>query len=287
MEFKNNHSINYIKKNTLEYIQFPNLTKYSNILTHCFTTRRGGVSSGECNSLNLGFNKNDLRENVLNNYKIMSKAIEVDYKNMVFSNQVHDNKIKTINEKDRGKGIIIKNDIIGYDGLMTNVEKVAIVTFYADCVPVFFFDPIKRVIAISHSGWRGTMKEISGETIIKMVNEFGCKAGDIETAIGPSIGKCCFEVGDEVYIEFTDKLKWSKDYCEKSDIGKWHFDLQGIIKQTLINSGVSEEKICTAGICTKCNKDVFFSYRGDNGKTGSLAAIIYLNDSNLTLSKNI
>lgn len=276
IDLKSDSSINYIIDGNLEYIQFPNFFKYSNLVTHCFTTRKGGVSSGECNSLNLGLGRNDLKDNVLENFKIVSRSIGINYENMVFSNQVHDNKIKTISEEDRGKGIILNNDIVGYDGLITNKKEVAIVTFYADCVSVLFLDPIKKVIAISHSGWRGTVKEISAETIKKMVLEFGCKVEDIETAIGPAIGQCCFEVGEEVYYEFIDKLDWSERYCKKSGNEKWHIDLQGIIKQTLINSGIAEDKICLAAICTKCNKDVFFSYRGDQGKTGSLAAIMQL-----------
>jgi polyphenol oxidase len=246
------------------------------MVTHCFTTRIGGNSSGECESLNFGFNKKDQKENVLENFKKITESIGIDYKNLVFSNQIHDNKIKTVDEADRGKGIIVKSDIIGYDGLVTNKKDVAIVTFYADCVPIFFLDPINKVIAISHSGWRGTVREIARATVNRMIDEFGSNASDIETAIGPSIGNCCFEVGEEVFIEFKENLNWSESFCEKSAYGKWNINLQAIIKKTLTDMGVYENKICSSDICTKCNRETFFSHRGDQGKTGNLAAIMQL-----------
>lgn len=265
-----------IEKENLRYIQFSNIIKYENFVKHCFTTRLGGVSTGECSSLNLGFNRNDDRQNVLENYKIIAAAIGVNPENMVLSRQVHDIRIKEVGVDDQGKGIFKDNDLFGYDGLMTNKKNVALVTFYADCVPVFFIDPNKKAIAISHSGWRGTVKEIAAETIKSMKNAYGSRPEDIETAIGPSIGQCCFEVGGEVYEEFKSKLPWSAKFCRKTKEDKWNIGLQQIIKESLMNSGVKEDNINLSGICTKCNKATFFSHRGDNGKTGSLAAIMQL-----------
>ena len=262
--------------NGLQYVKFYNFEKHKDMVKHCFTTRKGGVSVGECDSLNMGFNRKDERQNVLENYRRISNALGIDSKNMVFSNQVHDNKIKVVSEKDRGKGIIIENDIIGFDGLITDKKDVALVTFYADCVPIFFFDPVKKVIGIAHSGWRGTVKEIAKVMINMFRDNYGSRVEDIETAIGPSIGKCCFEVGEEVHEEFIDVLVWAKEYCLKEELDKWYIDLQAIIKKTLLNSGILEDKICLSGICTKCNKDLFFSHRGYNGKTGSLAALMQL-----------
>jgi polyphenol oxidase len=273
----NDKNVTHIEKDGLEYIQFNNLKKYEGIISHGFTTRIGGVSTGECRTLNLGYNKNDLRENVTENFKRIASALNINHENMVFSNQVHNNLIRVVDETDRGKGIIKKSDIVGYDGLLTNSNEVVLVTFYADCVPVFLFDPDKKAIATVHSGWRGTVKEIAGEAIKEMNRVYGCNAEDIEAAIGPSIGQCCFEVGNEVYNDFGDTLNWSKEYCTKKGNEKWNINLKQIIKRTLLNNGLREENICVGGICTKCNNDIFFSYRGDNGKTGSLAAIMQLN----------
>jgi hypothetical protein len=272
----NNENAVYIEKDGIKLVQFKNFQKYEADLVHCFTTRIGGVSTGECKSLNLGFNRNDKKENVLENYKCLSKTLGIDYKNMVFSNQVHDNKIKEVNEIDRGKGIVEKNDIIGYDGLITDRKNVCLVTFFADCVPVLIYDKSKKIISAVHSGWRGTVKEIAREAVQMMIEKYHSKIEDIEAAIGPSISKCCFEVGEEVFTEVRDTLLWSDPFCSKNIHAKWMIDLQGIIKKTLLNTGIPKENIFDAGICTKCNKDIFFSHRGDNGKTGSLAAIMML-----------
>lgn len=271
-----NENVDFIEKDGVVLVQFKNLKAHEDKLIHCFTTRIGGVSEGECNTLNLGFSRKDNRENVLENYRRVSKALGIDCENMVLSNQVHEDRIKVVDEKDRGKGITRATDILGYDGLMTDSRNVALVTFYADCVPVLFFDAEKRVIAASHSGWRGTAKEIAAATIRKMTDELHCAAKDIQVAIGPSIGKCCFEVGAEVYEEFVDKLPWSEKHCEKKQNGKWHIDLQSIINTTLLNAGINIKNIVKSEVCTRCNKDIFFSHRGDLGKTGSLAAIMQL-----------
>jgi len=271
------NGINIIKDfKGLKYVQFENLSKYEGKLVHCFTTRIGGVSSGECAALNLGFNRNDSRENVLENFRRVCKALDIEIESLVFSNQVHDNKVRVVNEEDKGKGIIRESDIIGYDALATNSKNVALVTFYADCVPVLLYDSEKGAIASAHSGWRGTVKRIAAKTVEKMAEAYGCNPGKIEAVIGPSIGGCCFEVGEEVYREFRDNIEYTDDCCVKTGVGKWHINLQEIIKKTLVNSGLKEDRIVLSKICTKCNRDMFFSHRGDNGKTGSLAAIMML-----------
>ena len=264
------------KVGDLEYLQFPNLKKYEEIAVHCFTTRKGGVSTGEFSTLNMGLNKNDLRENVEENYRRICSSLNIDKKNMVFSKQVHDNKIKIVGESDKGKEILPENGINGYDGLATNVREIALVTFYADCVPVFLLDPVKKAIASVHSGWKGTVKEIAAVALKVFVEQFKSNASDIEIAIGPSIGGCCFEVGKDVYGEFVEKLPWSADFIKKTSSCKWHINLQEIIKNTLVRDGADEDKVFVSGICTKCNNETFFSYRGDKGSTGSLAAIIQL-----------
>ncbi|MCX7746812.1 MAG: peptidoglycan editing factor PgeF [Clostridia bacterium] len=276
MEKSDNCKCCLVQKGSLEYIQFSNLLKHRDILTHCFTTRNGGVSEGDCFSLNLGLNRKDLKENVIENFKRVSDALGIDYKNFVFSNQVHDNKIKIVDESDRGKGLFIESNIIGYDGLVTNKKQVALVTFYADCVPIFFFDPLNEVIALAHSGWRGTVKEIGAEVLSTMKKNFGSQAEDIEVVIGPSIGDCCFEVGEEVYREFIGVFPWSCIFCKKTGEGKWHIHLQEIIKRCLVLWGLAEDKVLLSEMCTKCNSDTFFSYRGSNGKTGVQAAIMQL-----------
>lgn len=269
-------NVTWVQKDGLKYIEFNNIRNYSDIVVHGFTTRLGGISSGECSSLNLGFNRKDARENVEENYRRIAEALSIQCENMVLSRQVHDNKVREVSVADKGKGIYKENDLEGYDGLMTNIPGIALVTFYADCVPVFFLDPVKRAIAVSHSGWRGTVKEIAVETLERMKNRYGCHPEDMEIAIGPSIGSCCFEVGEEVVQAFMQTLPWSERYCRKAGVDKWHIHLQGIIRQSLLNAGAREERINVSEICTKCNNEIFYSHRGDHGKTGSLAAIMQL-----------
>jgi YfiH family protein len=266
----------HVKKGELEYFKFSNLEKHSDMVEHCFTTRKGGVSKGEYSSLNLGLKKKDSCKNVEQNFAIICNAINIDLANLVLSDQIHSNNVRVVSEKDRGKGILIESDIRNCDGLVTNARNVALVTFYADCVPIFLFDPKNKVIGLAHSGWKGTLEQIAAKTANVMIEEFNCNPGNIISAIGPSIGQCCFEVGNEVKDQFINKLDWSRDFCIKKDEEKSFIDLQGIIKHTLIDCGFKIQNIFISNICTKCNKEIFFSHRGDNGKTGSLAAIMQL-----------
>ncbi len=263
------------KQDDLKYIEFTNLKKYEKILTHCFTTRHGGVSKDECTSLNLSFNRKDSRENVLTNYHIIAEAIEVDFNKMVLSNQVHENKIRFVSAEDAGKGLARDSDIIGYDGLTTNVPGIPLVTFYADCVPVLMLDPVKKAITAVHSGWKSTLENISGEALELMKQIYKSDSKDLQIAIGPSICQNCFEVGEDVYRLFKDKYTWCDTYVDSRN-GKYYINLQRIISRVLTDAGVPDNNILVSGVCTKCNNDMFFSYRGDHKCTGSLAAIMML-----------
>lgn len=272
---ENNDNIILTQKKDLLYIEFKNLKRFNNILTHCFTTRLGGVSEGECFSLNLSFNRNDSKENVIENYKIIADAIGVDFDKMVLSNQIHDNKIRIVQAQDAGKGLVKESDIIGYDGLSTNEPGIPLVTFYADCVPVLLLDPVKKAITAVHSGWKSTEKNITYQALMLMRDTYGSDFKDIQVAIGPSICKNCFEVDIDVYDCFIKKFSWCKKYTAYKD-NKYYIDLPQIIKQVLLDAGVLDKNIVISDVCTKCNNDVFFSFRGDDRKTGSLAAIMML-----------
>lgn len=272
---QNNDNIILKQKEDLLLLEFKNLKKYDSILTHCFTTRLGGVSEGECSSLNLSFNRNDSKENVIENYRIIANAIGIDFDKMVLSNQIHDDKIRFVQAEDAGKGLTKESDIIGFDGLTTNQSGIPLVTFYADCVPVLFLDPVKKAIAAVHSGWRSTAKNISYNALMVMKDRYGSDLKDIQVAIGPSLCSDCFEVDVDVYNCFVEKFSWCTKYIDYRN-GKYHIDLQQIIRHVLVDAGVPNENILKSNVCTKCNNDVFFSFRGDRGKTGSLAAIMML-----------
>jgi len=263
-------------KGDLVYFTFE---KFDNtgIVSHCFSTRKGGVSTGIFSSMNLHF-RTDKTENVIENYKIICSAIGVDYRNVVFSKQIHGDTIYAVSQIDKGKGLLKNSDIDDADGLITDEKGIVLTTFYADCVPIYFLDPVQKVIAMAHSGRRGTVKEIGAKAVFKMEKDYGCEIKNILVGIGPSIKKCCFEVDNPVVEEFINNLSFSKDFIFKDDEkeGKYKIDLQGIIEQTLIHTGISKRNIENAGICTKCNPDLFFSYRNMGNERGSLAGLIAL-----------
>lgn len=259
----------------LKFYTFESFEK-TNLVNHCFSTRHGGVSSGFCKSMNLSF-KNDKKENVIQNFKIICNAIGCDYKNVVFSNQVHKDKIHIVTNKDRGKGLLKESDIKEIDALITNENDIVLTTFYADCVPVYFLDPNKKVVAIAHSGWKGTLQNIAVKTILKMKKIFYTNVEDILVGIGPSICKSCFQVDEDLVNKFCYKFDFAKKYIIKDEkLNKYKIDLQSIIKKNLILIGVNKQNIELSNICTMCNKKDFFSHRVMGIERGSLAGLISL-----------
>ncbi len=263
------------KDNELIYYTIESFEK-TNLVRHGFSTRLGGKSEGHLKSLNLGLKKNDTRENIIENYKIFTKSLGIDMENLVLTDQVHENNILEVDERDRGKGISKETDIVAIDGFVTNKKAVALVTFYADCVPLFFLDPVKKAIGLSHAGWKGSVNKIGKNTINKMIQAYGSDPKDILIGIGPSIGRCCFEVGKEVIDKIAENFKEAENYYYKKDNGKYMLDLWELNKDQFLDMNIREENITVSNICTKCNKDTFFSHRADKGKTGSLAAIMEL-----------
>lgn len=248
----------------------------TNLVKHGFSTRLGGESRGDLDSLNLGIHKNDSVANILSNYKTFTNSLEIDLENLVLTDQVHKDKVMEVDAYDRGKGIVKKTDIRDTDGFITNKSRVALVTFHADCVPVFYLDPTTKAIGLVHAGWKGTVEKIGRKTLEKMIKSYGTDPSEVLIGIGPSIGQCCFEVGKEVIEIVDDSFEKSNKYYYKKDNDKYMLDLWELNRDQLIEMGVKEENITVSNICTKCNNDIFFSHRGDNGKTGSLAAIIEL-----------
>ncbi len=267
--------LSIVSKGELKYIQFPRLSACGEV-RHAFSTRLGGVSVGECSSMNLSFNRNDSRENVLKNYEIICSAVGIDTANLVLSKQTHTNNVNCVDSSHRGTGVTLPS-FEDVDGLITNTPDVALVTQYADCTPLLFCDPVKRVIATSHAGWRGTVKEIGRVTVEKMVSAFGCDPKSIIAGIGPCIGQCCYEVDDPVYNEFAklDYLKPDSIFIKKPN-GRYMLNLVEANRQILLNAGISPENIDCSDICTCCNCKELHSHRATAGKRGNLAAIIQL-----------
>lgn len=269
------NSLHINRKNGVTYITFPKLESCGAV-RHLFSTRVGGVSTGQYASMNLNLSGGDKRENVLENYKRLCGCVGIDINRLVLSRQTHTNNVKAVTESDRGTGIF-KASFSDVDGLITDRKGVALVTQYADCTPLLFCDPVKKVIATSHAGWRGTVKEIGRVTVEKMVNEYGCNPKDIIAAIGPCIGKCCYEVDDPVIDEFK-KIRYLHldSILFPKENGKYMLDLKEANRQILLNTGISPDNIDVADLCTCCNHNELHSHRATGGKRGNLAAIIEL-----------
>lgn len=270
------NQLNILEKQGVTVLTFPHFEK-TNLIKHCFSSKRGGVSEGIYASLNLGFTRGDKEENVRENYRRICQAVDINEKDLVFSHQVHKTGIRTVTKADLGKGYIRTSDIKETDGLITKETGVPLITFYADCVPLFFLDPVKKAIGTSHAGWRGTVGKIGKKTIDKMTLEYGSNPADILVGIGPSIGLCCFEVGEEVAREFQNAYPdCHEDIIKAGQKDKYMIDLWTANKKSLLEAGVLEKNIIVTDLCTKCHKDFFYSHRGHNGKRGSLAALIEL-----------
>ena len=226
--------------------------------------------------MNLSFTRGDEESAVRENYRRLSAAMGFSMEDIVTSDQTHTTNVRVVTEEDRGTGIF-KPSFSDVDGLITDRSGVALVTQYADCTPLLFCDPVKKVIASSHAGWRGTVKEIGKLTVEKMTGEFGCEPENIIAAIGPCIGKCCYEVDDPVISEFRKLTYLPLDsFIFPKDNGKYMLDLAEANRLILISSGISPDNIDVTDICTCCNADVLHSHRATAGKRGNLAAVIEL-----------
>ena len=247
-------------------------------LLHGFTTRYGGVSGGPYETLNLNFFRGDQPVDVMQNFKLLSQDIGVNLENMVLSKQVHSTSILKVDSSHKGMGLTRERTYGPVDGLSTNIPGIMLITYYADCVPLYFYDPLKRAICLSHSGWKGTLLDMAGKSVSFMTGEYGCDPGDIRVSIGPHIRSCCFEVDDDLAGEFFRTFSWSGDTASKNQAGRWTLNLERIIIGSLWNHGISEHHIHGCGICTKCEHDIFFSHRGSGGNTGTGAAFLMLRD---------
>lgn len=244
------------------------------------STRIGGVSVGVYRSLNLGFHVDDETEAVLINRQRFCQALSIPLRSIVTGQQVHGTEVAVVKGSDRGKGARSwEEGILQTDALVTETPDVALMVLVADCAAVLLYDPVKRAVGIAHGSWRGTVGGIGVRTVQKMVDEFGCRPEEIQAGISPSIGPCCYQVGEEVISALKGSFpdQWERYIVPKSR-GSVHFDLWEALRGQLIETGMREEKIETAGICTACHTDLFYSHRGENGRTGRNGVVIVLQE---------
>ena len=239
-------------------------------IKNCFTTKCGGMSKGKIEGLNLGFRVFDNKDDVLSNYRLVAEDLGFEFGNMVASKQQHTDNIKIITKTDAGKGVTKTSDISDTDGLVTGEKNIPLVVFSADCFPVLLADKEKKAVAAVHSGWKGTLLDISGKTVEVMKQKFDVRPENIVAAVGAGIGACCFETKEDVASKFDKK------YIDRENNGSYYIDLNRMIKDSLLKRGVLEENVFLSKRCTVCENDLFYSYRSHGDKTGRMGAIISL-----------
>lgn len=246
-------------------------------IVHGFSTRWGGVSEGIYATMNLGFKTADTPENIQRNYEIICQAIGLNSENLTLTDQTHTTQVKVITEKDIGKGFSIPQDYHDIDGLVTNLPQVPLSVVHADCVPLLFADPVKKIVGAAHAGWRGTVGNIAANMIQTFIQEFHSQPQDIWMGIGPSIGFCCYEVDQPVAdIFLAHPLLAAGNTIKPTAPGKYHINLQQVNSLIAQAAGIRPEHITDIGLCTNCHKDMLFSHRGHQGKRGLLASLIEL-----------
>lgn len=269
-----------IKDAIVPLLRFPILEE-TGIVEHCFTTRLGGVSEGIYASMNVSFTRGDRTEAVQENYERIAQCMGASKDAFVCSDQTHTTNIRIVTEKDAGCGVTRPKTYQDVDGLITNVPGLVLSTFFADCVPLYFVDPVHRAIGMSHSGWRGTVGRMGRATILAMGQEYGTKPEDLICAIGPSICKDCYEVSEDVAEAFVAEFKGQEEeILDDKGNGKYQLDLWKANEIILLEAGVKKSHLAVTNLCTCCNPDLLFSHRASHGKRGNLGAFLRLKEEN-------
>ncbi|MEF9952680.1 MAG: peptidoglycan editing factor PgeF [Clostridium sp.] len=253
-------SFNTVKEGSLEYVQSNTLLKEN--VKHFFSTKNGGVSTGEFESLNLGMFTNDESEALNKNFQIILDHCKMDH-NIAYLHQVHGEDVHIVNRNNY-------SNIVGKDGdaIITNEKNIPIGVFTADCVPILLYDKKNKVAAAIHAGWRGVVSKILTNTISKMNSEFGTSSKDIIMAVGPFIGSCCFEVSSDIIDKFN--------YYEKKD-NRYFVNLYKEVENEALENNIPIDNIDYLNMCTVCNSHIFHSYRKESGKTGRIGSFIEIN----------
>ncbi len=267
-----------VERAGVPYLRFPALEE-TGLVIHGFSTRLGGVSRGCYSSMNLSFTRGDDREAVEENYRRMAAALGVETESLTLTWQTHTVNVRKVTWEDRGKGVSRERDYRDVDGLVTDVPGITLVTFFADCVPLYFLDPVRKAIGLSHSGWRGTAARMGQKTLEKMREEFGTDPRDVIACVGPSICGDCYEVGEEVAAVFAEEFgpRWEREILRPGvRPGKYQLDLWKANEAVLLEAGIAPDHLHVTDICTCCNPDYLYSHRKMGEKRGNLCAFLAL-----------
>ncbi len=251
-------------------------------IVHGFSTRIGGVSEGKYASMNLSFSRGDADENVRENFRRMGEALGVPPEKMVYAQQTHTANVMRVTEEHAGMGIVKDRNFSDIDGLITNVKGICLVTGHADCIPLYFVDPVKKAVGLAHSGWRGTAADIAGAVVAKMHESFETNPSDIIAFVGPGICRDHYEVGEDTAKEFegrfTDlrRAHILKSAQEKDGEKKYLLNLFMANYYNMTAAGIISTNIYLTDICTFCNPGLLFSHRYTSGERGGMCAFLGL-----------
>ena len=274
MKDLSNESVIHVKNEGIEYLQFKRLLEYQDKINHAYCL--GLDKNFRTETIDHTPLSKNAKEKAINDYKTLTQAINSNYTHVVKTRQAHTKNIKCVTEKQQNAEFcspLYENT----DGLVTNKTNIMLATTNADCILLLFYDPVKNVIANTHSGWRGTLQRISVETVKQMQENYGCNKQDIICCMCPSIRKCHFEVEKEVKEEFENTFKEleATEFIEETNPGKkWNIDTIYINKQILKNAGLLENNIIDSGICSVCESDQIHSFRAEGKNYGLATAII-------------
>lgn len=260
------------KSGKVHYLE-PSLLSARGVSVQGFTTRHEGVSRPPYNSLNLGLSTQDSSHNVEGNRSILARSFGSRVEKLVTVTQVHGNDLLVLDQPNTEFSHFTKLEC---DGIITNQHGIMIGVCVADCVPVLLLDPVQRVIAAIHAGWKGTAEGIVRKGVSAMVSLFDCAPGQILTAIGPAIRPCCYEVDAPVMNAFRAGKTDFDGVATASGPDKWRLDLVEANRGQLLRAGIPEANVETTPFCVACEKDLFFSYRRDGGETGRQMGFIML-----------
>jgi polyphenol oxidase len=250
------------------------------LLVHGFSTRRGGISGPPFSSLNLSFEVGDVVEAVRANRRLLLEDLGIEAKPLVQAKQVHGDGILVIGEETAARPDfpeVVQS--IAADALITALPGVALAVSVADCVPLLVLDRTNRIAAAIHGGWRSTAASLASKVVRKMEEIFGTRPEDLVVGIGPSIGPCCYEVDEPVLSAFMNLSLRSLEWVREGDGGRWHLDLAKANRSLLLEAGVPQGQIFSSGICSSCQRELFFSHRRDRGQTGRMMGVIMMEEA--------
>jgi len=259
----------------LPYYQFEDLLGFPEVV-HGVFTRVGGVSPAPFATLNASLSVGDERAHVVTNRARICYALGLDPRAAVMGQLVHGTRVTVVKEQHRGRGAVDLDGLPATDALITNCPGIPLLMTFADCVPILLYDPAHRVVGLAHGGWKGTLLGVAQSVVRAMQEAYGCRPADVIAAVGPAVGPCCYQVGDDVLLLARDVFPNGRDTFIPQADGTWHLDLWETTRRWLAMAGVG--RVVAADWCTACHTGEFFSHRGEQGKTGRFGVVVALRE---------